>query len=53
MALQMGLTVLIGALIGKQLDAYFQTVKPYFTILLAFIAIIAALYLTLKDLIRQ
>ena len=52
MAIQMGVTVLIGALIGKQIDAYVGTEKPYFTIVMALIAIIAALYLTLKDLIQ-
>ena len=53
MAIQMGLTVLIGAFIGKKIDAYFATDKPYFTILLALIAVVAAIYLVLKDLIRD
>lgn len=53
MAIQMGVTVMIGAFIGKKLDGHFQMEKPLFTILFALLAIIAALYLTLKDLIRH
>ena len=53
MAIQMGVVVMIGAYIGKRLDAYMQTEKPYFTILFALIAVTAALYLTLKDLISH
>ena len=52
MAIQMGLTVLIGAFIGQKIDEYYGTDKPYFTILLALLAISASLYLTLKDLIK-
>ena len=50
MAFQMGGTILLGALGGRQLDAYFQTSQPYFTIFLSLLAIFAALYLVLKDL---
>ena len=50
MAIQMGIIILIGAFIGKKLDAYFQTERPYLTSLFALIAIFAALYLSLKDL---
>ncbi len=52
MAMQMGLTVLIGTFIGQKIDEYYATDKPYFTILLALLAVSAALYLTLKDLIK-
>ena len=51
MAFQMAAILIIGALAGKKLDAYYQTEKPYFTLLLVIIAIIAAFYLTLKDFI--
>ncbi len=50
MAIQMGVIILIGAFIGKKLDVYFQTERPYLTSLFALIAIFAALYLSLKDL---
>ena len=44
---------MLGAYIGKKLDERFQMEKPLFTILFVLIAIIAALYLALKDLIRH
>lgn len=50
MAFQMGIIILIGALVGKKLDAYFQTERPYLTALMALLSILAALYVTLKDL---
>ena len=50
MAFQMGIIILIGAYAGKMLDGRFQTEKPYFTVLLALLAIFAALYISLKDL---
>lgn len=49
MAFQMGIVILLGALAGRQLDAYFHTPKPYLTVLCSLLAIFAALYLTLKD----
>ncbi|MEM9822457.1 MAG: AtpZ/AtpI family protein [Bacteroidota bacterium] len=53
LAVQMGIIVFIGAFIGSKLDDYFATARPYFTVLFALIGILAALYLTLKDLIRN
>lgn len=50
MAIQMGLIILIGTLIGKKLDAYFQLERPYLTVVFALFSIFAALYLVLKDL---
>jgi len=50
MAIQMGLIILIGALIGKKLDAYFQLERPYLTVVFSLLSISAALYLVLKDL---
>lgn len=50
MAFQMGIIILVGTLIGKKLDAYFQTERPYLTVVLALLSISAALYITLKDL---
>lgn len=52
MAFQMTAVLLIGTLIGKKLDAYYQLERPYLTILFALLSIFAALYLILKDLIK-
>ena len=51
MAFQMGIIILIGALLGQKLDAYFHSPKPWFTVALSLLAIFAALYTTLKDLL--
>ncbi|WP_421796255.1 AtpZ/AtpI family protein [Haliscomenobacter sp.] len=51
MAFQMGIIILIGALLGRKLDAYFHSPKPWFTVALSLLAIFAALYSTLKDLL--
>lgn len=52
MAIQMGVIILIGALIGRKLDEYYQTQRPYLSVVFALLAIFAALYLTLKDLFK-
>lgn len=53
MAFQMGIIILIGTFLGKKLDAHFQMEKPYLTILFALLSIFAALYITLKDILRN
>lgn len=53
MAIQMGIIILIGAYAGKRLDAYFQLDKSYLTVAMSLLAIFAALYLTLKDLLPK
>ena len=53
MALQMGLTILLGVLAGQQLDKYFGNSRPVFTIVLALLSIFAALYLALKDFLKD
>lgn len=49
MAIQMGVIILVGALVGQKLDHYFQTERPYLTVATSLLAIFAALYITLKD----
>jgi len=49
MAIQMGVTILLGTLLGQWLDEKWQT-SPYLTVLLALFSIFAALYVALKDL---
>ncbi|MEN0003989.1 MAG: AtpZ/AtpI family protein [Bacteroidota bacterium] len=53
MAFQMGAIILVGALIGQQLDEYYQLERPYLTGLFALLSIFAALYLSLKDLFTE
>ncbi len=53
MAIQMGVVILIGTFAGQKLDTYFQTERPYLTVLMALLSIFAALYLTLKDILVQ
>jgi len=50
MAFQMGIIILIGTLIGREIDRYFELQTPWATVALALFSIFAALYLTLKDL---
>ena len=51
--MQMGITIVLFAYAGKWLDGYFETAQPYFTIVLALIGVIGAMYTTLKDLIND
>lgn len=53
MATQMGVIILLGTVAGKKLDAYFQLERPLLTIFLALFSIAAALYLSLKDLLKN
>ena len=53
MAFQMGIIILLGSFLGKRLDLYFNTPKPYLTILFALLSIAAAFYITLKDIIKE
>ena len=52
LAFQMGAVILIGTLIGKQIDKYVQTPQPYFTAAFAVLSAAAALYIALKDFIK-
>lgn len=52
MAFQLGAAVLMGTLAGKYIDKHLQLEKPYFTLLLALIGVIAGLYSILKDFIH-
>ena len=53
MAIQMGIIILAGTYLGKKLDEYFQTERPLLTVLCALISIFLALYLSLKDLLKN
>lgn len=53
MGFQMLAIMLLGVWGGLQLDKYLETTKPYFTIILTIIAVILAIYTSIKDLIRM
>jgi F0F1-type ATP synthase assembly protein I len=50
MAFQMGIIILVGTLIGRKIDTYFELETPWATVAFALLSIFTALYLTLKDL---
>ncbi len=52
MAFQMGIIILIGVFVGKKVDAWLNT-EPYLMVLFALLSVFAALYIVLKDLIRN
>lgn len=53
MAFQMGILLATGAFVGRKLDHYFQTSRPYLTALSVVVFLLAAFYLTFKDLLRK
>lgn len=53
LAFQLGVLLAIGAWIGRQLDAWLQTSKPYLTALSIILFLFIGFYLTLKDLLRK
>ncbi|MBI2723053.1 MAG: AtpZ/AtpI family protein [Bacteroidetes bacterium] len=52
LALQMGVTIGLGAWGGNKLDQHYKNSTPVFTIVLSLLGIAAALYLVLKDFIK-
>lgn len=53
LSIQMGVIIGLSAWGGKKLDEYLQTKKPYCTIALSLFGIGAALYIVLKDVMKQ
>lgn len=49
-ASQMGITIFLGASLGKYLDAKYQIEKPWFTIFLTLFALLISLYSVLQTL---
>ncbi|MEM1327819.1 MAG: AtpZ/AtpI family protein [Bacteroidota bacterium] len=49
MAFQMGAVILVGVLIGRQLDKYFETEQPLWTAGCALFFTLAAIYYVVKD----
>ena len=52
MAFQMGAIIALGAWLGSWLDERVENQTPWYTIGIGLFSIFAALYLTLKDLIK-
>lgn len=52
-AIQMGVTVFLGASLGKYLDAKYPAEKKWFTMLFTILAVGTALYVLLKQLKRD
>lgn len=52
-AIQLGITIAIGAFIGRKLDQYFNLEKPLLTALLSLIATVGGIYLLIKGLLKK
>jgi len=52
-AFQMGGVILVGVLIGRKLDQYFEQEQPIFTAALALLAVIGAIYSVIKDTLKK
>ena len=53
MVSQMGVIIFLGTFAGKKFDAHFQFEHPYLTVLFALCSIAIALYISLKDLLKN
>lgn len=53
LTVQMGVIIGFSTWGGKKLDEHFQTKNPYFTVVLSLVGIGAALYVVLKDVMKQ
>lgn len=53
MAVQLGVTIAIGAFVGRKLDEWFAFEKPLMTALLSLLATVAGIYLLIRDLVQK
>lgn len=53
LAIQMGVIIGLSAWGGQKLDEHYKNKTPVFTIVLSLLGIGAALYIVLKDIIKQ
>jgi len=51
LAFQMIVIILIGAFLGKWLDGYFETTKPYFAAGVSLFAVFLSLWFSFKELL--
>jgi len=53
MAIQLGVTIAFGALIGRKVDDWLSLEQPLMTALLSLLATVAGIYLLVKDLVKK
>ena len=53
MAIQMAAIITLGVFGGKKLDQFFNLKQPVFTLLLSLFAVFAAIYVSIKDFLKN
>jgi membrane protein DedA with SNARE-associated domain len=53
MAIQMAAIITLGVFGGKKLDQFFNLKQPVFTLVLSFFAVFAAIYVSIKDFLKN
>lgn len=53
MAIQLGVTIALGAFIGQRLDKWLSLEAPLMTAFLSLLATIAGIYLLIRDLVKK
>jgi F0F1-type ATP synthase assembly protein I len=53
MGTQIAVTILIGVFAGIKLDAWLGLKFPVFTVVLSLVAVVAGMYLAVKDLLKK
>lgn len=53
MAMQLGVTIAVGAFIGRKLDEWLGLERPLMTALLSLLATIAGIYVLIRDLVNK
>jgi membrane protein DedA with SNARE-associated domain len=51
LAIQMGIIIVLGVLLGQKLDAWLEMEKPIFSLICSLLSVFAAIYYSLKDFI--
>lgn len=53
MAIQLGVTIALGAFVGRKVDEWLSLEQPLMTALFSLLATIAGIYLLVKDLVKK
>ncbi len=53
MAIQMAAIITLGVFGGKKLDEFFNLKQPIFTLILSLFAVFAAIYVSIKDFLKN
>lgn len=51
LAIQMGIIIVLGVLLGQKLDTWLEMEKPIFSLICSLLSVFAAIYYSLKDFI--